>query len=297
MKLSFDRYEKYKNRLSRELLLRTMIWGYRKKVIREIWHWFHGPKYPKKWVFILGCYNSGTTLLQRLLGSHPNISILPREGVIFTSELPRPEEYGWTRMWAMCQEKIVFEPKKERGKTRKIIEDWSPFFNANCDVFLEKSISNLPRAEWFNINFENAYFVGIRRNPYAVAEGIRRRARPTAPVTKNYPEYYPINFAARQWLVANMMLMEQAAKIERYKICKYEAIVKDPASELRDIFDFLDEDPPQIDFTNNLLTIDTYSESIQNMNSSSINRLSDIDIKEINSEIGTHIDKFTYATL
>ncbi len=49
----------------------------------------------KKWVFIIGCYNSGTTLLNEILASHPKISGLPDEGVMLTDQLVKPEDFNW----------------------------------------------------------------------------------------------------------------------------------------------------------------------------------------------------------
>jgi hypothetical protein len=245
-------------------------------------------------VFIVGCYNSGTTLLQRLLSKHPDISSLPKEGVKLTSELPRPEEFGWTRMWAECLDKITFEAKKDVEKTKKIILDWSPFFDKSSPVFLEKSISNLPRIEWLNKNFENVYFIGIIRNPYAVASGIRNRARPRAPVNKLYGEKYPIRLTAGQWLIANTMMIEKMQVVKRFKLIKYEDLVSFPVKILKDIFNYLHLKFPRIEFSNDKLRIEKYTEPIINMNSKSIDKLSEDDFNSINSVIGTKLNKFGY---
>ena len=44
----------------------------------------------KNWIFITGCYNSGTTLLNQILSTHSRISGLPDEGVMLTDQLVRP---------------------------------------------------------------------------------------------------------------------------------------------------------------------------------------------------------------
>ncbi|MBK9319321.1 MAG: sulfotransferase [Bacteroidetes bacterium] len=46
---------------------------------------------PEKWVFILGCYNSGTTLLHKLLATHSDIGSMPNEGQFYSSQLPGGE--------------------------------------------------------------------------------------------------------------------------------------------------------------------------------------------------------------
>lgn len=54
---------------------------------------------PKKWVFIVGCYNSGTTLLNQILSCHPDILTLPDEGAFLTRRVPTPEGL-------ICQEEL-----------------------------------------------------------------------------------------------------------------------------------------------------------------------------------------------
>src|SRR5688572_26729280 len=41
---------------------------------------------PEKWVFVVGCYNSGTELLTELLGSQKAIAALPHEGQFLTDQ-------------------------------------------------------------------------------------------------------------------------------------------------------------------------------------------------------------------
>src|SRR5688572_13607291 len=67
----------------------------------------------KKWVFILGCYNSGTTLLDQILSLHPEISGLKDEGVMLTDCLKRPEDFGWRRMWWKCEDQMAIVDERD----------------------------------------------------------------------------------------------------------------------------------------------------------------------------------------
>ena len=73
---------------------------------------------PDRWVFIIGCYNSGTTLLKDLLAEHPHIGVLAGEGVKFSDALPRPEDFGWQRMWCQCIEQMHLDPKDAERANR-----------------------------------------------------------------------------------------------------------------------------------------------------------------------------------
>ena len=131
---------------------------------------------PAKWIFILGCYNSGTTLLDQILAQHLQVSGLNDEGVMLTNKLPRPEDFGWRRMWVKCENEMGISGDKSRISA-EIKRHWSHFYDGRKDAFLEKSISNTPRAVFFNDYFKPAYFIHIVRNGYAVVEGIKRKAK------------------------------------------------------------------------------------------------------------------------
>ncbi|MBN1522736.1 MAG: sulfotransferase [Candidatus Aureabacteria bacterium] len=289
--------DKYRGRLLKEVVLRGIVAAYRLSAIKTAVRLFCAKKYPEKWIFIVGCYNSGTTLLQRILGRHPDISILPREGVVLTSHLPRPEDYGWTRMWIKCRDRIAFIPEKDEERAERIIADWSPFYDGKKKIFLEKSITNLLRMEWIDMNFKNVYFIGIIRNPYAVAEGIRRKAVPSGPARKEISGIYPIDLPAMQWREANNILRDSAEKVKNFHFCRYEDLVKDPVGILKKIFRFLQVSCPSMDFKNGLLTFEEKKEYLQNMNPKSIERLSSKDINTINDVIGSDIKGFLYEIL
>ena len=76
---------------------------------------------PTRWVFIIGCYNSGTTLLARLLERHSEIQTLPGEGVVFSDVLTRPEEFGWPRLWFKCQQAMALNDSNPARLAERII--------------------------------------------------------------------------------------------------------------------------------------------------------------------------------
>ena len=162
----------------------------------------------KKWIFIVGCYNSGTTLLDQILASHPEISGLPDEGVVLTDQLVTPEDFNWRRMWWKCKKEMKnseIDVKKDAAKVKK---HWSHFYDFKKSYFVEKSISNSLRIPFFNKHFKPAYFIHIVRNGYAVAEGIKRKAE----VMDGNPLYgnesYPIEMCAEQW-VQSLQIIEE----------------------------------------------------------------------------------------
>src|SRR5688572_24611021 len=107
----------------------------------------------KNWIFILGCYNSGTTLLNQLLAEHPSISGLPDEGVMLTDQLVKPEDYGWRRMWWKCVDQMESDRISRNRDSSRIKRHWSHFYE-DKKFLVEKSISNVCRISFFSRHFQ-----------------------------------------------------------------------------------------------------------------------------------------------
>lgn len=285
------------NRSLKENYDNALFKAYRIKNARRILQLFSTPKHPKKWVFIIGCYNSGTTLLNRLLGGHPQISILNREGVQLTDQLPVPEMFGWNRMWHKCLDKLVIAESQNKRKVETIIHDWSFYYKKGSSVFVEKSISNAVRMKWLEINFQPAYFVYITRNPYAVAGGIRKKALPGPPVNELYPDGYPIELTAKQWLTSIELVERESQRIERFYHLTYEKLCRDPVATLSGIFTFLELEQPDIKTDGIKLIIGNYTEEVSNFNAKSFDRLSDKDMVGINKTLGPNIQRYGYEQI
>jgi len=225
----------------REALLRMSVSLYSNFVVRILVQLLTKPREPEKWVFILGCYNSGTTILKDLLSAHQDIRVLPKEGVRLTGMLPRPEDKGWTRMWIGCSEYMDMDISDISSSSySKLMKDWSPWWKSGGTVFVEKSISNLTRIEWLVKAFPDAYFIGITRNGYAATEGIWRRAQPKGLARKKYGKQYPLELAAKQWVDANSRLLGSIKNIVKYHQISYENLIDNPETTLNGIFEFLD---------------------------------------------------------
>ena len=70
---------------------------------------------PDKWVFIVGCYGSGTTLLNKMLATHPMVGSLSTEGQFFTDQLPLPRNLGLSRLWALEPERFYLDESSPDG--------------------------------------------------------------------------------------------------------------------------------------------------------------------------------------
>lgn len=249
---------------------------------------------PKKWLFVIGCYNSGTTLLSDILSEHPDISALPIEGVMLTDALPRPEKFGWNRMWSECIDGVRMLPGEGMQKIAdRIKRQWSYSF-ADVDILYEKSIANAARIPFLDACFQPAYFIVIVRNGYAVAEGLRRRGNPRKYGHTEFGDRYPIEMCAKQWVVSDDIVSADAADAKHVLYLTYEDFCAEPAKNLRAITDFLEIDPLPDEISDQSWEIHGCSSKIRNMNEEGIAKLSEDDIAKIRDRAKNILDKYGY---
>jgi hypothetical protein len=243
---------------------------------------FFPVRIPEAWLFPVGCYNSGTTVTQTLLAAHPDIATMPKEGVRFTSFLPSPEDKGWTQMWVRCQEYMNMGSEVDPDRAARIQRDWAPWLNSSRRVFMDKSVSNLTRMKWLDRNFGNAYFVGIVRDGYCVAEGIRRRARPRAAPARQVGTVYPIEMCGEQWVTANERLLSAADAVKHFMLIRYEDLINSPVATLREIWKFAGLNAPPMNAVSNGILIGSKAFPIaRGNNERSHARLSDDDVRRL----------------
>jgi hypothetical protein len=250
---------------------------------------------PKRWIFGVGCYNSGTSLLARILAEHPLIGGLPDEGIFFTDSLPYPEQFGWARMWIRCFEKVKLDPYDlPPKKIQRIKRQWSLYYPQGCQNLLEKSVSNATRLLFLRAHFQPAYFIGIIRNGYAVAEGIQRRVKPWRLKNNEFKDQYPIELCAEQWKACEKIVSENSRKLDRFKLISYEDLTASPDRILREITDFLDLPPMPTEVLNKSWSIRERNEPVKNMNQMSFQQLSESDCDAIESVAGDTLAKYGY---
>lgn len=250
----------------------------------------------KKWIFIVGCYNSGTTLLNQILGSHPSISVLPDEGVMLTNKLVKPEDLGWRRMWWKCRSEMSAAQDLDIHTAKKIKKQWSHFYQ-DKPYLLEKSISNTCRIPFFQNHFQPAYFIHLVRNGYAVAEGIKRKAE----IIKGNPYYeggnYPIDLCISQWTESLKEVEENKRNLKNFIEIKYEDLTSNPELVINRLTQFLSLTPLPKTVLDQSFSVHEKSSEITNMNKRSLERLTPQEIKIINLRAEKMLQKYNYQVL
>ncbi len=265
----------------------------RKAPLQRLAAGYGGMPRPEKWVFIIGCYNSGTTLLARVLARHSRVQTMPGEGVVFTDVLHRPEEFGWPRLWFKCRQQMELESADPAGLADRIKRQWNWATIGKGSCFLEKSIVNAVRLEFLNAHFQPAYFIHLRRNGYAVAEGIQRKADPARWRNPDYSERYPIGLCAEQWKTTEELISAQSARLDHYHSLSYEDLTASPEQEIRSVLRFL-ELPDESHLVNEKVRVHGQRRPISNLNGPSLQKLGAADIEEIERVAKDWLERYDY---
>jgi hypothetical protein len=227
---------------------------------------------PGKWLFIVGCYNSGTTLLHTMLSRHTAIGSMPNEGQFYTDQLPRGAEFGIPRLWALKPELFHWTESYHNADVDRLIKQWSWFMNdSSRPVLMDKTIANAARTRWLQANFPGSHFVLMFRDPLAVCEGIRRK------------EGHSLEDAIGQWCVSNRILLEDSTHLQHAIRVRYEDLVENPVEIVNRITDMLGLDTLNAKVFSSQFHIHEQTGLIRNMNAESHTRLTESEMMQIRS--------------
>lgn len=195
----------------------------------------HGLQAP---VFVVGCCNSGTTILWRALRDHPDLN-----GPLFEGQdlrdLPDCMRHflgrRTFRMFAHPRFRLAYRAT-EAAWSARIADRIGGVYREHCATglrLIEKSPANSLRTRLLQRVFPDATFVVITRDPHAVSEGIVRKRRydPERPHMEGMET--SVHDAALQWRWANQVLHADTARLRRTVHVRYEDLVAEPGATLR----------------------------------------------------------------
>lgn len=263
---------------------------YEHPLIRPTLKLFISKKQPAQINFVMGCYNSGTTVVKNAIALHPDIATAPVEGDLLTCSLLSYEKGGWPRcMVAKCHD-VMNERKYGSVDKESFTSDLRPWIK-NQKIFLEKSISNACRIPLLRNSFSHAKFVCVTREAEGVIQGIQRRSNPSNKAEILLAsDKYPHELLLRQWVFFySLLLRDCKERSNDIYICSYEKFIQEPEQELKKIYDFLELDSSSLSFRNNWLSIDKKSLKIRTKQSNS--KLFIDNLEQLETNIDLNIDK------
>ncbi len=130
----------------------------------------------EKMVFICGLHRSGTTLLERLISSHFDVSYLrmsveESEGQHAQSVYSPANRFGGPGKFALnaSEQQELLQLKNFSTYNDKIMRDWKRYVVGKSNVLVEKSPPNLTKMWWLRRVFENPKFIVLTRDPRATS--------------------------------------------------------------------------------------------------------------------------------
>jgi hypothetical protein len=240
------------------------------------------------WIFILGCSNSGTTLLSQTLSLHPEIGALPYEGQFLTPALPRASLYGIGRLFSERPEHFHLLEGDRPPDGHQVLFDWLRARGRVRRPFLVvKSPPDMMRTRWLQAQVPRCSFIAIVRNGFAVSEGISRR------------QGCDVQRSARHWARAHEFLLEDSAHLRRFHLLRYEDLCEQPLSTLEAVARFLGVDErPLRNVEREIWSIHNVSgqpSRLKNFNLESLKRLSIEDREIVLAEAGPVLAHFGYG--
>lgn len=194
----------------------------------------HGPSY--RYVFVCGLHRTGTSLLARVIGSHPEVAAIENapvpenEGCYLQGAIPHTARHGIPGEFATDPAQHMTEDHPlNQLETRKRLEmDWEPWFDQSKPWRVEKSPVNLTRMRLLQALYPLSQFVIVTRHPLHQAHALQKWS------DRNVSEL------ARYAVVAYEQMLKDCAYLHAAMVIRYEDLVQQPSEKACAIGRFLD---------------------------------------------------------
>ncbi len=235
-----------------------------------------------KYLFLLSPPLSGSTALAQIMRTSPNVTVFPGNGegqhlpalrkTLLVDKRWDPNfQIDWTAV-----KKVFFKY-------------WNPLKR----IRFEKSPPNIVRAVELERMFENSYFLITIRNPYAQIEGLLRRTWGLNSFGLQSKGGPPTPKAAAEfWVKVARYQLHNLERLKNTVFFTYEELTETPDKTARKIISFL----PCIGSLDTEIQLTAHNvtgkpiKGLKNLNPQKIDKLTKVQIEEINSVLNLHED-------
>lgn len=240
------------------IVYEAFIRCYRLSIFRNIVKNIFTNKKPKGWIFVGGCYNSGTTIIKDIIALHSDVNCCPIEGDLLTDELSNFEEGGWHRGMFGNAEAIEINRSMSSVNSINIINDWSPWIRQDA-YFMDKAISHTVRVSALRDSFPGSKFIIVVRNSIDVASGIKKRSRPSGlAAEKLNSTQYSEEYLMEQWKFMYAKVIEDYSQ-DDVLLVPYENVIENPVLWTEKIYHFLELSMPTVTLESETLFVEGMS--------------------------------------
>lgn len=223
---------------------------------------------PKRMDFVVGCYNSGTTIIKDVIAAHPDVCSAPIEGDQISDSINDNEYKIAPRAMVANVCKVLNERRTGEVNSDELISDLRPWIKKG-KIFLEKSISNTVRIKNLRRAFPSSKYICVTRNVDGVVRGIKKRSKPEGILRDVLgSESYPDTLLIRQWIMLySLVLKDYSDSYDDMHFVSYEMFLSNPVNETKKIFEFMGLNHIEVELEGEFLTIGQSSFHIRGQNS------------------------------
>lgn len=192
-------------------------------------------------VFVGGLHRSGTTPLANVMAAHPmatgltGTGVFENEGIHLQDVYPKIREYGGMGAFANDHRAHLTEasPLVSESNAQRLLDCWSPYWEAAKPVRVEKSPSNLIIGRFLQALFPGSALVVVVRHPVVVA--LANAKWDPAVINRSGRRHVGFFGHVAHWVRAHEILLEDTPHLRRLHVVRYEDLVDEPVGELAKI--------------------------------------------------------------
>lgn len=186
-------------------------------------------------VFVGGLHRSGTTPMAKLLAGHPQVSgltdtgVKEDEGQHLQSVYPAARAHGGPGSFAGSATAHLTEnsPLTTKDNAARLLAAWEPYWDLAKPVLVEKSPPNLLMTRFLQGLYPDASFVIVVRHPVVVSLSTRKWVGGSW------------DSLLSNWFAAHDLFAQDAARLHRLHVVKYEDLIADTETTLAGVARFL----------------------------------------------------------
>ncbi|MEX2558090.1 MAG: sulfotransferase [Actinomycetota bacterium] len=183
-------------------------------------------------IFLVGARRSGTNWVQRIIGAHPEVALVPSETYLFSRGIkPLRERFHHGVLGSPGTAFVYMDPQEMTRALRNFCDGvFLPFLNAvpGATRLAERTPEHVTCLELIGEIYPDAWILNIVRDGRDVARSLMKQPWKNAPHT--------IEEAALEWRTSVEAAETASAGLERFRTVRYEEMLVEPQAHVAELF-------------------------------------------------------------